>query len=269
MGAPRRSRFVAQRAVSLILIADDNPHAHRMGRQILQQEGHEVQTASNGDEALAYLSENRPALVMLDTRMPGPSGYEVCEFIKGSSELAGVKVVLLAGPLEPFDPAHAARVGSDAVLHKPLDAYSLIETVHSLIGKPGPANNQIERDECVHQDEPVHQQDKPPVMDEAVALAAEGPTPIAEALDEAPAETAVAAEQQPAPPVSASDDPFDAAFDELVQLALESPDNAPKLDPAAVRAAVLEVLESHLPALADAVTQRVLERHETEDTAAR
>jgi len=38
--------------LSLILIDDDNPHAHRMGRQILSQEGHEVVTVSNGDEAL-------------------------------------------------------------------------------------------------------------------------------------------------------------------------------------------------------------------------
>ena len=221
-----------------------------------------MQTASNGDEALASLAENRPALVMLDTRMPGPSGYEVCEFIRGSGELAGVKVVLLAGPLEPFDPAHAARVGSDAVLHKPLDAYSLIETVHSLIGKPGPANDRIEHGDPI-------QPDEPPVMDEAVALAAEAPTPIAEAPAEVPAETAATEEREPAPPASVSDDPFDAAFDELVQSALDSPDNAPKLDPAAVRAAVLEVLESSLPTLADAVTQRVLERHETEETAAR
>src|SRR5690606_4186286 len=124
-------------------------------------------------------------------------------------------------------PAHATRVGSDAVLHKPLDAYSLIETVHSLIGKPGPANDRIE---------PVPQAG-PPVMDEAVALAAETPTPIAEAPAEAAVETAAAEEQRPAVEAGGREDPFDTAFDELVQLALESPDNAPKLDPAAVRAA--------------------------------
>ncbi|MCG8650744.1 MAG: response regulator, partial [Pirellulales bacterium] len=68
--------------MSLILIADDNPHAHRMGRQILSQEGYDVATVSNGDEALHYLEEHTPALVMVDTRMPGPSGFEVCRRIK-------------------------------------------------------------------------------------------------------------------------------------------------------------------------------------------
>jgi CheY-like chemotaxis protein len=108
--------------LSLVLIADDNPHAHRMGRQILSQEGHEVVTVSNGDEALEYLAHTRPDLIMADTRMPGPNGYELCREVKHSGRFPGVKVVLLAGPLEPFDPASAESAGSDAVLHKPLDA---------------------------------------------------------------------------------------------------------------------------------------------------
>ena len=120
--------------MSLVLIADDNPHAHRMGRQILSQEGHEVVTVSNGDEALEYLSRNRPDVIMADTRMPGPNGYEVCREVKHSGRFPSMRVVLLAGPLEPFDPALAESVGSDAVLHKPLDAYSLIDTVNRLIG---------------------------------------------------------------------------------------------------------------------------------------
>ena len=123
--------------MSLILIADDNPHAHRMGRQILSQEGHEVVTVSNGDEALQYLEQNRPDLIMADTRMPGPNGYEVCREVKHSGRFEGVGVVLLAGPLEPFDSELARNAGSDAVLHKPLDAYSLIDTINNLLGVDG------------------------------------------------------------------------------------------------------------------------------------
>ena len=89
--------------MGLILIADDNPHAHRMGRQILSQEGHDVVTVSSGDEAMDYLQENRPDLVMVDTRMPGPSGYEVCGKVKNDGRFGDLKVILLAGPLEPFD----------------------------------------------------------------------------------------------------------------------------------------------------------------------
>jgi CheY-like chemotaxis protein len=106
-----------------------------MGSQILSPEGHDVVTVSDGDEAMQYLGENRPDLVMVDTRMPGPSGFEICKHIKNNPRLGSVKVVLLAGPLEPFDTSEAQSAGPDGVLHKPLDAYTLIETVNSLLGK--------------------------------------------------------------------------------------------------------------------------------------
>lgn len=104
-----------------------------MGSQILSQEGHEVITVSNGDQVLQFLGEHRPDVCIVDTRMPGPSGIELCRQIKADKSLRAIKVVLLAGPLEPFDPGEAESVGSDGVLHKPLDAFTLIETVNSLI----------------------------------------------------------------------------------------------------------------------------------------
>jgi CheY-like chemotaxis protein len=121
--------------VSSILLADDNPHAQRMGSQILSQEGHTVITVSDGDEAMLHLQENVPDLVMVDTRMPGPSGFDICKHIKSQPKFSAVKVVLLAGPLEPFDTAEAESAGPDGVLHKPLDAYTLIDTVNSLLGQ--------------------------------------------------------------------------------------------------------------------------------------
>lgn len=224
-----------------------------MGRQILNQEGHTVETASNGDEAISYLSESRPDLVMLDTRMPGPSGYEVCEFIKNSDDLAQIKVVLLAGPLEPFDPAQATRVGSDAVLHKPLDAYSLIETVHSLIGKPKPAEAENSNEAAARVEEPAaapEPESAPqpePTAQEPEAAEAPAVEPVAEAAVEPPAVAATA-------PVS--------PFDELVQMALDDHAKAPALDEDSVRQAVVEVLEASLPTLAETITKRILARHE-------
>lgn len=245
--------------MSLILIADDNPHAQRMGRQILHQEGHTVETVSNGDDAVAYLGENLPNLVMLDTRMPGPNGYEVCELIKGSDNLSAVKVVLLAGPLEPFDPGQAERVGSDAVLHKPLDAYSLIETVHSLIGKP--AAQQVEEDRI-----PTEEEFLEATQGKAEQLAAASAEAAATA-EPASKEKASAESPQPeTPDAPTASGPFNGAdaeaLDELVQLALDDPSRAPALDAETVRTSVVEVLEASIPALAETITKRILARHE-------
>ena len=207
-----------------------------MGRQILSQEGHDVVTVSNGDEALQYLGENRPDLIMADTRMPGPNGYEVCREVKHSGRFPNVKVVLLAGPLEPFDPHMAEDVGSDAVLHKPLDAYSLIETINKLLGVsagdiPQPPEPDVMDEES----------EEEPEGSEALPVVAEQPLPSAS--DEGTLERLMAA------------DPFE----DLVEQALGSLE-ASELREAKVRGAVHEVLEASLPTLVDTITQRVLER---------
>lgn len=202
-----------------------------MGRQILSQEGHEVETASNGDEALAWLNDHQPQLVMLDTRMPGPSGYEVCQRIKESDRWRSIKVVLLAGPLEPFDSDQADRVGSDAVLHKPLDAFSLIETVQSLIG---PA----ERAKAAPAAPPAPPAPAPSVAESAPAESAPEPAP-------APHQTA-AAELDP--------------FDELVKMALQQEAPGLILEEDKVRGAVAEVLEAALPTLVETISERILAR---------
>lgn len=217
--------------MSLILIADDNPHAHRMGRQILSQEGYEVATASNGDETLQYLAENEPDLVLVDTRMPGPSGFEVCRRIKRHPKLNRVKVVLLAGPLEPFDPAQAEAAGSDGVLHKPLDAYSLIDTVKSLIGEAR-AKEVVQDEDPAASQRVLDRSTEPPELTDT-------PEPGSDFSAESSAEL----------------DPFGAA----VQAALSDDQDKDRREES-VREAVHEVLTAAMPTLVDTLTQRVLER---------
>jgi len=108
-----------------------------MGSQILTQEGHHVATAPDGDEALAYVSAQRPDIVLADTRMPGASGFDVCRHVKNDPALAHIRVVLLAGPLEPFDESEAQGVRCDGVLQKPLDAAALIAKIQSLLDESG------------------------------------------------------------------------------------------------------------------------------------
>ncbi len=246
--------------MGLVLIADDNPHAHRMGRQILSQEGHDVVTVSSGDEAMDYLRENRPDLVMADTRMPGPSGYEVCSKVKEGGPLEGVKVVLLAGPLEPFDSDQAKECGSDAVLHKPLDAFTLIDTVNSLIGKPDPSAVTEPTEETGAKAEDGARAPEPPAdLDEIQAAGTWGgseapasPEDLDRARQEAAA--AVATVSAVADPEPDSDDPFA----DLVREAL-LPAESEVARRERVRGAVAEVIEAAIPTLIDTLTDRVME----------
>jgi CheY-like chemotaxis protein len=112
--------------MSRILLADDSPHAQRMGERILRDEGHEVITVSDGLVAMLRLKDAAPDLIIADISMPEVSGYELCEFVKGHG---GAPVFLTAGAVEPVDEAEVSRVRADGVLKKPFEASLLLEAI--------------------------------------------------------------------------------------------------------------------------------------------
>jgi CheY-like chemotaxis protein len=112
--------------MSRILLADDSPHAQRMGERILRDEGHEVITVSDGAIALLRLKDADPDFVIADISMPEVTGYQLCEYVKNHG---GLPVYLTAGAVEPVDEAEVTRVRADGVLKKPFEATGLIEAV--------------------------------------------------------------------------------------------------------------------------------------------
>ena len=227
--------------MSSILLADDNPHAQRMGSQILSQEGHTVITVSDGDEAMQYLQENLPDLVMVDTRMPGPSGFDICKHVKSEPKFRGVRVVLLAGPLEPFDTAEAESAGPDGVLHKPLDAYTLIDTVNSLLGQVSEPQDEAPESERVERAER-----KP--LPETPSFA-----PSANEISSASARTSTLTETAVAELSAELGDPFASAVEKAL-----GTESAVAERRARIEAVVREVLESATPAIVERVAQRVM-----------
>ncbi len=119
--------------MSRILLADDSPHAQRMGERILREEGYEVVTVTDGETALIRLPDVDPDLVMADVFLPQQSGYDICRHIKSHPRHRHARVVLLAGLLEPVDEAEAKRVQADAIVKKPFEASAVLETIRPLI----------------------------------------------------------------------------------------------------------------------------------------
>ncbi|HXJ38334.1 MAG TPA: response regulator [Bryobacteraceae bacterium] len=112
--------------MSRILLADDSPHAQRMGERILRDEGHEVICVSDGKVAMLRLEDVAPDLIIADISMPEVSGFELCEYVKRHG---GMPVILTAGAVEPVDEAEVDRVRADGVLKKPFEATLLLESV--------------------------------------------------------------------------------------------------------------------------------------------
>ncbi|HYJ44987.1 MAG TPA: response regulator, partial [Pyrinomonadaceae bacterium] len=112
-----------------LLLADDSITIQKVIDLTFSDEGLEVVTVSDGQQALEKLEEFTPDIVLADVFMPRLSGYKVCEHIKRTERLSHIPVMLLVGSFEPFDEAEARRVGADDYLTKPF------QSIRTLIGK--------------------------------------------------------------------------------------------------------------------------------------
>jgi DNA-binding response OmpR family regulator len=117
--------------MSVILLADDSPHAQRMGERILREEGFEVASVTDGETALLRLADVDPDLVIADVFLPGKNGFDLCRRIKASHR--HVRVILTAGLLESLNEEEARNAGCDAVLRKPFEASVVMGTIRPLL----------------------------------------------------------------------------------------------------------------------------------------
>jgi CheY-like chemotaxis protein len=109
-----------------ILFADDSMTAQNMGKKILTEAGYEVVAVSNGAAAVKKIAEQKPDIIILDVYMPGYSGLEVCEKVRGSLDTMKIPVLLTVGKMEPYKPEDANRVKADGVIIKPFEASDLL-----------------------------------------------------------------------------------------------------------------------------------------------
>jgi CheY-like chemotaxis protein len=119
--------------MSRILLADDSPHAQRMGERILAGEGFEVVTVSDGDAALVRLDDVDPDLVVADIVMPRRTGYDICRYVKISPRHRHARVILTAGVGDAVDEDEVRRANADGFLRKPFEASVLVNAVKPLM----------------------------------------------------------------------------------------------------------------------------------------
>jgi DNA-binding response OmpR family regulator len=117
-----------------VLIADDEPNIVMALEFLMQNSGYDVRTVADGEQALAVLVEYRPDLVLLDVMMPRRNGYEICQWIRGHPELAGMKVVMLTAKGRDVDVEKGLGLGADAYVTKPFATRELVGRVKAMLG---------------------------------------------------------------------------------------------------------------------------------------
>lgn len=114
----------------LVLIVDDDLGLLKMMSRSLELEGFRVIAIDDGSLALGLAATQGPDMVLLDITMPGIDGLEVCELLKGFSN---IPVVMLTGRGQPEDIARGLDRGADAYVVKPFDTGNLLSIIDTVL----------------------------------------------------------------------------------------------------------------------------------------
>jgi two-component system, cell cycle sensor histidine kinase and response regulator CckA len=114
-----------------ILVVDGEPDSRTLLTEILTAEGYEVRAADEGNLALASIAEKRPDLVLLDIRMPGMDGFEVCRQLKKNAETRGIPVIFLGASGEPSKCIEGFKPGGVDFVTKPFRREELLARVRT------------------------------------------------------------------------------------------------------------------------------------------
>lgn len=117
----------------LILIVDDEWMNREMLQAILESEGFEVLLAASGQKTLELVAARLPDLILLDVRMPGLSGYEVCKRLKTAEATRHIPIIMLTGLDNREELPQAREAGADGILSKPLDNDLLLKRITELL----------------------------------------------------------------------------------------------------------------------------------------
>lgn len=120
-----------------ILIAEDERDIRDLVAFTLRFAGHEVFSASNGEEAVEMAPKVNPDLVLMDVRMPRMTGYEACKIMKANPDLKDIPIVFLSAKGQETEIQQGLEVGAEEYLLKPFAPDQLTARIKIILAKFG------------------------------------------------------------------------------------------------------------------------------------
>ena len=116
-----------------LLLVDDDPEILTLLKAKFKEEPFEVFTAAEGASALSIVKTDRPDLIVLDVRMPGLSGLEICRFLKADKNTREIPIIILSARSDEIDRVLGLEFGADDYVTKPFNAKELILRIHNVL----------------------------------------------------------------------------------------------------------------------------------------
>jgi two-component system alkaline phosphatase synthesis response regulator PhoP len=124
-----------------VLIADDEPDILEILKYNLVQEGYEVFTAKDGDEAIERAKRFEPDLIVLDVMMPKKTGVEVCQLLRAQPAFRETLIIFLTAVNDEATQIHGLQTGADDYVSKPISPRVFISRVNALFRRLNKTGN--------------------------------------------------------------------------------------------------------------------------------
>jgi signal transduction histidine kinase/DNA-binding response OmpR family regulator len=125
-----KSKYLAE-----ILIAEDSPTQAAHLKYLLESYQYKVKVTQNGLEALVWLSNNKPSLIISDVVMPEMTGFELCEKVKSDVRTENIPLILLTSLSDPEEVLKGLSCGADSFITKPYNEDYLISNVERILSE--------------------------------------------------------------------------------------------------------------------------------------
>ncbi len=117
-----------------VLIVDDSPTEIHVIRGILERNGYEVLTASNGEEGIDCASKEMPELILMDVVMPGLNGFQATRAITKDPKTQHIPIIIVSTKDQETDRVWGLRQGAKEYITKPVDEEKLLQKINAMIG---------------------------------------------------------------------------------------------------------------------------------------
>jgi twitching motility two-component system response regulator PilH len=112
-----------------VLVVDDSATNRHVVTTLLRNEGYDVSTAVDGEDALQKVAAERPPLIVLDIILPKVNGYQILRQLKSAPETRDIKVILVSSKDQESDRFWGLKQGADDYIAKPYADAALLAAV--------------------------------------------------------------------------------------------------------------------------------------------